>query len=107
MTVAEQDRVVEQIVQEIVTLSQPLRVVLFGSATRPAGAPARDLDFLVIISDHQDPGSILDRLNLEVKTRTIPCDFLVVTEETIKRHGQTAGLIYREALQEGLVLYAA
>lgn len=99
--------IISQIVQEIVLLSNPTRVLLFGSAAKGKNHAGDDLDFLIIVKDRQDPNRVLDQLNMGVKTRSLPCDFLVATEKTIKKHGRTPGLIYREALSEGVVLYAA
>ena len=107
MTQAERQGIIKQVVGEIVTLVHPVKVLLFGSAADKKNKETSDLDFLIVVSDQQDPNQTLDRLNLGVKTRVLPCDFVVATEKMIKKYGQRDGLVYREALTSGIVLYAA
>lgn len=107
MTQNERQIIIKQIVGEIVELTNPVKVLIFGSATGRSASKASDLDFLVVIPDRFNPDQVLDRLNLGVKTRVLPCDFIVANEKTVKKYGQTVGLIYREALTNGEILYAA
>lgn len=107
MTHVERKGIIDQVVREIVALTHPAKVVLFGSASRAGDEVGGDLDFLVVVHDDQDAAKIIDQLNLEVTTRTLPCDFVVANERTLKKYGQTSGLVYRDALNTGTVLYAA
>ena len=97
---------VRQIVEQIVELAHPLRIVLFGSAARGKTGPDSDLDFLVVVSGRQRAEDVTDRLNTGIRQRPMPCDFVVVTESALKKHGNTPGLVYAEILKRGRVVYA-
>ncbi len=95
------------IVRQVVTLAHPQRIVLFGSAVTGKWHTHSDLDFLVVVDDSQEPDSVLDLLNTRVQRSTIPCDFLVVTPQVLRRQRSNPGLIYRQILEEGREVYAA
>ena len=69
---------IEKIVRAIVDEVHPTRVILFGSIARGESSTSSDVDLLI-----------------------------VVREGTHRRYGDRIGLIYRTALAEGRVLYAA
>lgn len=97
---------IRQVVDQVVKLADPLRVILFGSASTGAVGPESDLDFLVVIPDGQRPDKIVDRLNVGVRPRPMPCDFLVVTPSGLRRNAGNASLVYRDILKQGKVVYA-
>ena len=97
---------VRQVVDQIVKLANPLRVILFGSAAKGTVGPESDLDFLVVIPDNQHPDEVADRLNLGVRPRPMPCDFLVVTPAALRRGVNNPGLVYGEILKHGKEVYA-
>ncbi len=65
-----------------------------------------DLDFLVVVSDRDRPSDAVDRLNVGVRNKPIPCDFLVATPSVLKRHGKRRDSVYATALAEGREIYA-
>ena len=97
----------DAIVCQVVALAHPQRIVLFGSAAKGKWRPASDLDLLVVVDDSQQPSSVLDLLNTRVQRSAIPCDFLVVTPQVLRRQRSNPGLIYRQILEEGREVYAA
>ena len=97
---------VRQVVGQIVALSHPVRIVLFGSAARGQTGPDSDLDFLVVISKRQRTEEVTDRLNAGVRHRPMPCDFVVVTESALKKLRNNPGLVYGEILAHGREVYA-
>jgi hypothetical protein len=52
------------------------------------------------------PDATVDRLNMGVRNRSMPCDFMVVTESVLQRKRNHPGLIYREILTHGKEVYA-
>jgi hypothetical protein len=42
---------------------------------------------------------------MEVRSRPMPCDFMVVTETTLRRNRDNPGLIYGEILARGKEVY--
>ncbi len=100
------DDLLQEIVRRIVLEVQAEKIILFGSAARGEMGPDSDLDLLVITAcDH--------RRNTARKIRRalfgirVPIDIIVAKPEDIERYGDSIGLIYRPALREGKVLYAA
>jgi predicted nucleotidyltransferase len=98
---------VRQVVDQVVNLARPDRVILFGSAAEGCAGPDRDLDFLVVVSEDRDVREVTDRLNVGVRPRPMPCDFVVVTPSVLRRHRRTPGLIYGEILKRGRKVYAS
>ena len=92
---------------QIIEKASPLRVLLFGSAVRhPVGSNVSDLDFLVVVPDHEHPSKVTDRLNMTIRNKPIPCDFLVTTPSVLARHNKRCDSVYAAALSEGLEVYA-
>lgn len=107
MTQVELKRNIRQVVDQIVELVHPQRVILFGSAASGHVSGDSDLDFLVVVPESERPEAITDRLNMEIRDRPMPCDFMVVTPSTLKRNRKNPGLIYGAILDEGREVYAA
>ncbi|OGV75213.1 MAG: hypothetical protein A3K19_03995 [Lentisphaerae bacterium RIFOXYB12_FULL_65_16] len=99
-------RNVRRVVEQIVELVHPLRVVLFGSAATGKATPDSDLDFLVVVSEDREADQVVDLLNTGIRPRPMPCDFIVVTPSVLRKHGKTTGLIYREIIEHGREVYA-
>jgi uncharacterized protein len=95
-----------EVVDRVVALAHPLRIVLFGSAVDGKFGDDSDLDFLVVIPDGARTDAVADRLNTGVRPRPLPCDFVVVTPSVLKRHRHNPGLVYAEILDKGREVYA-
>ena len=100
-------RSIRQVVDRIVALAHPLRVVLFGSAVDGRTGRDSDLDFLVVIPEGHRSDAVADRLNIGVRPRPMPCDFVVVTPSVLRRHRHNPGLVYAEILERGKEVYVA
>ncbi len=95
-----------EIVRRIVEAVAPEKIILFGSAARGDMGPDSDLDLLVIKAGVHRRGTAqtVERALVGI---LIPTDVIVARPEDIERHKETIGLIYRPALREGKVIYAA
>ncbi len=100
------EEILQEIVRRIVEVAKPEKIILFGSSARGEMGPDSDLDLLIITAcDH--------RRNTARKIRRrligigVPIDIIVAKPEDIERYRDAIGLIYRPALREGKVLYAA
>ena len=98
---------VQKVVDQVVALAHPLRIILFGSATGGIVDADSDLDFLVIVSENEQTEDVTDRLNTRVRNRPMPCDFMVVSPAVLERHKGNPGLIYSDILSHGREVYAA
>lgn len=100
------EEVLQEIVRRIVSAVEPKKIILFGSAVRGEMGPDSDLDFLIITAcNHRR------KTARKIRRRLIgigfPIDIIVAKPQDIERYGDAIGLIYRPALKDGKVLYAA
>ena len=100
------DAILQEIVRRIVAAVQPEKIILFGSVAREEMGPDSDLDFLVIKSC-KNRRETVRKIRRRLIGIGIPKDIIVATPEDIERYKDTIGLIFRPALNEGKVLYAA
>lgn len=95
-----------EIVRRILTVTEPEKIILFGSAARGEMGPDSDLDILVVT-----PCKHRRNTAREIRSALfgigIPIDIIVAKPQDLERYGDAFGLIYRPALKEGTVLYAA
>ena len=97
----------QDIVDRILKVTKPKQIILFGSAARGDNTECSDIDVLVIVQDgtHRlDTAQDIYRNLLGVK---VAVDIVVATTSDIESHHDTPGMVYREALRDGRVLYAA
>ena len=104
MTLSE--KMLQEIVRRIVAAVQPEKIILFGSAARQEMGADSDLDLLVIkpCGHRRRTARIIERSLIGIG---IPTDIIVAKPKDIERYKDTIGLIYRPALRDGKVIYAA
>ena len=96
----------DRIIQRIVEVAAPEKIILFGSAATGEMGPNSDVDLLVIKAGAH-------RLNLtgdiyrNLHGMGEAVDVIVVTPEDIERYGDSHPLVIRPALKDGKVVYAA
>jgi predicted nucleotidyltransferase len=97
--------ILAQVISRIREVSEPRKIILFGSAARGELGPDSDLDLLVVA----EPGTHRRHLAQDIYRNLIgvghPVDIVVVTPEDIERYGQAIGLVLEPALREGAVVY--
>lgn len=97
---------VEIAIQKIIEVSQPRKLILFGSYVSGNMNINSDLDFLVVTGDDiENPRKESVRIRQALKGILMSMDILVVTENQLDELANTPGLIYREALNKGKVVY--
>ncbi|MBI3801513.1 MAG: nucleotidyltransferase domain-containing protein [Deltaproteobacteria bacterium] len=99
--------VLEKIVQRIVAVAQPERIILFGSAARGAMGPHSDVDLLVMKSGKFDQGRLVGDIYLNLHGAGQAVDVILVTREQVARYRHTHCLISAPALREGKEIYHA
>ena len=98
---------IEQLVQRIIELVQPLRIILFGSAARGEMGPDSDIDVLVVMPEGVHRRRTAQFLYRQIRGLGVPFDILVATPNDLEKHKDNIGLIYRSILREGREVYAA
>ena len=93
-------------VQKIVEAARPRRIILFGSYVRGTTNRNSDLDVLVIMDgDVENPRKESVRLRRALKGIMMPMDILVVSPKIVEELAESPGLVYREALRNGKIVY--
>jgi len=99
--------VLKNIIDRVVEIAHPEKIVLFGSAARGEMDSNSDVDLLVIVR----PGIHRRRLAGEIYKNLIgvgqAVDIIVVTTDDIEHYKDSFALIIEPALKEGKVVYAA
>ena len=99
---------VDQAVSRLVEAARPRKIILFGSYVRGESHRDSDLDVLVVADDAvASTRKESVRLRLALRGIRMCLDILVVREADFNRLKGQIGLIYREALQHGRVVYEA
>jgi predicted nucleotidyltransferase len=99
-------KLVDTIVRRIVKIAKPEKNIMFGSAARGEMGPDSDLDILVV-ADCEHRRSTARKIRRQLIGIDVPIDLIVAKPDDIARYGDKVGLIYRPALKEGKVVYAA
>jgi predicted nucleotidyltransferase len=99
---------IQEAIRTIVSVGRPRRVILFGSAAQGQTTRHSDVDFLVITPhDVLSPRQESVRIRRALRSIVMPMDILVISEQRLRELGHQPGLIYREALRRGKVVYEA
>ena len=94
----------ENIIDRIVDVAAPERIILFGSAVRGDLRQDSDVD-LLIVKDGEDALTLMSRIYREMRGIGVAVDALVVSPEDLERYKNSHALIIKPALQEGVVVY--
>jgi predicted nucleotidyltransferase len=100
-------KIVDELVERIVEEVHPLRIILFGSASKENVGPSSDIDLLVVMPEGVHRRRIAQFLYQKIIGLGVPFDILVATPADLQKHKNNIGLIYRTILQEGREVYAA
>ncbi|MFH0908513.1 MAG: nucleotidyltransferase domain-containing protein [bacterium] len=99
---------VAEAVKTIAHAANPVKIFVFGSYVRGSHGRSSDLDMLVVL--REEPGSPRAesiRLRDAVSHVRMPMDIFVVSDNRLRELSERPGLIYREILRSGRVVYAA
>lgn len=100
------DEKVRAAIERIVEVSHPRRLILFGSYVKGTMHRHSDLDVLVVArGDVESPRKESVRIRRALRGLSMPVDVLVIGEAELDQVAETPGLIYREALRHGKVVY--
>ncbi|MCX6343653.1 MAG: nucleotidyltransferase domain-containing protein [Armatimonadetes bacterium] len=101
------DERILDVVDRIGSSVHPLQILLFGSVARGQARPDSDIDILVVMPDGTHRRNTMTDIYRALLGSKLDVDVVVATVSDLKLYGETSGLIYRQALTEGVQLYAA
>jgi predicted nucleotidyltransferase len=97
---------VQAAVDRVVEACSPRRIILFGSYASGKLHSDSDLDLLVVMSGSIDnPRKESVRIRRALKGLLIPVDIVVIEEDQLASLSDVPGLVYREAVRNGRVVY--
>jgi predicted nucleotidyltransferase len=114
MTVLEQIRqaetrvpseVLEEAVRRVVTVADPERIVLFGSAARGDMRVSSDLDLLVVKDGDYHQRRLTARLYRVLADLDRDTDIVMVRSAQLERYKDSFCLVFYAASREGKVIY--
>jgi predicted nucleotidyltransferase len=107
MTEATLDAIITETVKRILSVVQPRKVLLFGSASRGEMHRDSDIDILVVVPSGTHRRKTAQKIYRNLIGVGFAADIIVVTEDDIERYKDNESMIIQPALKEGKVLYAA
>ena len=99
--------VLDKIIERIVEVAQPEKIILFGSAVRREMGPNSDVDLLVVKPGVAHRGRLAGDIYMNLIGVGQAVDVIVVTPEDVERYRNAIGLVIEPALREGRVVYVA
>ena len=100
-------KVLDEIIQRVVRVAKPEKIVLFGSAARGRMGPNSDVDLLVIKRGKFDRSRLVGDIYMNLHGVGQAVDVILVTPEEVERYRNTHCLIIKPALREGREIYHA
>ncbi len=95
------------IVQRIVAVASPEKIIMFGSAARGQMGAHSDVDLLVVKGGQYHRGRLTEEVYMNLIGVGQAVDVIVVTPEELEQYKDSAALVIYPALREGRVVYAA
>jgi predicted nucleotidyltransferase len=99
--------IISEMLERILAVVQPRKVVLFGSASRGEMRANSDIDLLVIVPTGMHRRRTAQKIYLNMIGAGFAADIVVVTEDDVELYKDRNGMIIMPALADGRVLYAA
>ena len=97
-------KTLEDIIQRIVGVAQPEKIILFGSAARGDMRPHSDVDLLVI-KDGVRALDLMRHIYRKLRGVRVAIDVVVVSPADVARYKDSHALVIKPALREGRVVY--
>jgi predicted nucleotidyltransferase len=100
--------VLDTIIERIVEVADPERIILFGSAAHGEMGPHSDLDLLVVRKvEGRSRGNLVEEIYMNLIGVGQAVDVIVVSPEEIEEYRDSHSLVISPALDEGQEVYRA
>lgn len=99
------DQRLSEIIERIVEVARPEKIILFGSVARGEMGPNSDFDLLVVKPGDYHRGYLTEEIYMRLVGVGQAVDVVVVTPEDIRRYRDSHPLVIKPALREGKVVY--
>jgi uncharacterized protein len=99
------DKVIQQITSSVLKVSDPKKIIMFGSYAREEANEHSDLDLLVIEQGVVDRGKEMIKIRNAIGDIGVGVDVLVYSEEHVNEWEHVRSTLIHQALKEGKILY--
>jgi len=99
------ETVKQEIISKILSITNPVRIILFGSHARGDATEASDIDILVVKDQVFSKRNECVELWRVLHSIPYPKDILVATLDEFEFYRKQAGSVFRTASQEGIEIY--
>ena len=99
------DKVLQQITSNVLKVSDPKRIIMFGSYARKEANEDSDLDLLVIEQGMIDRGKEMIKIRNAIGDVGVGVDVIVFSEAYVNEWGHVRSTLVHQALKEGKILY--
>lgn len=100
-----QDKKLEEIIDRILKVIQPDKIILFGSRARGESNKQSDYDLMVVSSNVDKEWKVEGQIYKSFIGLDVPVDVIVTTPEKLEKHRNSIGYIYKKVLNEGITVY--
>lgn len=98
-------KLLAKVIQRIVEVAHPDKLILFGSGARDEIGPHSDLDILVIAQEPVHRGRLTEEIYLNLIGVGQAVDVIVVTPQDVQTYCDNPYIVVGPALREGKVIY--
>jgi predicted nucleotidyltransferase len=98
---------IKEIVERLVQVSHPKKIILFGSCARNEMTEGSDIDLLVIEEHLENKGKEMVCLRNIIGNIGVGVDILVYSQKEMKEWGHLPGTALYAGLKEGKTIYEA
>jgi predicted nucleotidyltransferase len=107
MATSVEQKSIDTILQRILAVTQPQRVILFGSAAQGEMSRDSDIDLLILESAPKNPRELTLRIRQSLRGLGYPFDIEVMSAERFEESKNVIGGIAYPANKYGRVIYEA
>jgi predicted nucleotidyltransferase len=100
-------KILHDIIQRIVEVAHPDRIIMFGSAARGEMGPHSDIDLLVIKKSVRNPRDVAAKIYMRLYGVGEAVDIIVVSTEQVEKYRDSPYLVINPATRDGVVIYDA
>lgn len=101
------DKLVEDIVRRVLSVTRPDKIILFGSAATEGMTPDSDIDLLIVQRQLDDHRQAYRRVREALWDIDYPLDILFMTTDWFEQSKDVPGGLAHPANKEGTVIYDA
>jgi predicted nucleotidyltransferase len=100
---------IDRIIDVIVSIIQPDKIILFGSYARGDAKSDSDVDILILKKGITKTRTFSGKVHTEMCRNKVdtPVDIIVMDSDVYDNNIDNAGFIYKTINQEGIVVYGA